>query len=210
MEEQKFDSYKIIQSDSDVTKVKIVYSKRKVSNVIDESTDIFIREEEAERTMPIYLCDFDGFGLIEMDLPSDFHHDGIVRTRLNFGKQLFAEFYTNGEHFMGNMSPYDYECIMPKSPMKENGYPDLYDAIYLRMKYWNGDTANGMNEANYQTKREELKPMQTDKHKKDFLLGFVATMLKFEAVRTSVKGFVDQYMTDNPKYKYVRIFNKTF
>jgi hypothetical protein len=200
---KKHNSTELIPLNEDGTKVKIMYYH------LDGSKKELLNETEEQCSLPQFICKFDGFGTIE--IPQISLGDGDDKyqqtKKLEFGKKLFATFFTSEDHFSRNMSPYDYEIVTPTKPIKENDYVGLYNDIYSRMKLWNGDTAKDIPEEHRPHFLKQIERFQNDKSKQDFLCGYVMTMLKFELIRPKVKSFIDEYLQQNPQYKYVRIFN---
>ena len=171
-----------------------------------QSKKELLTEIEAECSLPQFICEFDGFGTIEVPKISLGNDGKYNQTKtLVFGKKLFATFFKNEDHFKSQISPYDYEIVTPQKPFKENNYVGLYDDIYSRMKLYNGDIEKDIPSKDRLLK--QLKRFQNDKTKQEFLSGYVMTMLKFEIIRPRVKLFIDEYLKQNSQFKYVRVFS---
>lgn len=102
--------------------------------------------------------------------------------------KFYVEFFTKDKKFNIQVSPMDYETHTPDKPMRSDNYGSLYDDIHYRMNM--GDK------------------IENPKWKQDFMTKYVFPMLRFELVRSKIKIFIDEYMLENPKYIYARIYSR--
>jgi hypothetical protein len=186
---QKFDTIKYEPLNAYKTKVKLTYFLN----------NEFVEEAEAECSLPQVICDFDGFNEIEENIG-----DGGPRT-ITFSKKLFATFYTNKDHFYNNREPYDYENLTSENPMKENNYAGLFEDIYTRMKFMVGDTVKDVPQEHQGEFLKQIEKYNNPDEKQKFLRIYVNTLLKYEEIRPKVKSFIDEYLKQNPQYKFIRI-----